>query len=381
MARAKLAVKERSGPGAAVGLAAERMRQGLGRLATDIGALIESTRGQVVHAANAALTTLYWQIGVRIRKDVLKHRRGEYGETLIIALGKRLERQYGRGFGEKSLRHMVRFAEQFTNEAIVYALRRQLSWTHFRTLIYLDDPLKRDFYAELCRVERWSTRTLQQKVQGMLYERTALSKQPQALIRKELSELRETDTMAPSLVFRDPYLLDFLGLRDSFSERDLEAALLREIQSFLLELGTGFAFIDRQKRISVDGEDFYIDLLFFHRLMKRLVVVELKLGDFRPADAGQVKFYLSWLDRHERQPGEGAPVALILCAGKKSETVEYLQLDRDNIHVAQYLTQLPPKAVLRDRFHQALAAARASVSRSRSPSQAKRPAGPRALLQ
>lgn len=341
--------------------------KGVGKLATDIGALIESTRGQVVQAANAALTTLYWQIGVRIRQDVLEERRAKYGAEILSALGQRLEGQYGRGFDEKSLRHMVRFAEQFPDEAIVSALRRQLTWSHFKTLIYLDEPLKRDFYAELCRVERWSTRVLQHKVQGMLYERTALSKKPQALIRKELEALRKADAMSPSLVFRDPYLLGFLGLRDSYSEKDLESALLREIQRFLLELGVGFAFIERQKRISVRGEDFYIDLLFFHRLMKRLVVVELKLGDFRPADAGQVKFYLSWLDRHERQRGEEAPVALILCAGKRSETVEYLQLDRDNIHVAEYLTQLPPRDVLEARFRKALEAARASVTRSPRP--------------
>lgn len=240
-----------------------------------------------------------------------------------------------------------------------------MSWSHFKTLIYLDDPLKRDFYAELCRVERWSTRVLEHKVQGMLFERTALSKKPQALIRKELAALRKTDELTPALVFQDPYLLDFLELRDDFTEKDLEGALLREIQRFLLELGAGFAFIERQKRISVNQEDCYIDLLFFHRTMRRLVVVELKLGDFKPADAGQVKFYLRWLDRHERQRGEEAPVALILCAGKKSETVEYLELDRENIHVAEYLTQLPPKAVLAARFHKALAAARATVSRAR----------------
>ena len=339
--------------------------KGVGKLATDVGALIDSMRGQVAQAANAGLTTLYWQIGTRIRRDVLGPRRAEYGAEIIAELGQRLEGEYGRGFGEKSLRHMVRFAEQFPDEAIVSALRRQLSWSHFKTLSYLDDALKRDFYAELCRVERWSTRVLDQKVRSMLFERSALSKKPAALIRKELTALRKTDELTPAMVFRDPYLLGFLGLKDAFSEKDLESALLREIQSFLLELGSGFAFIERQKRISVSGEDFYIDLLFFHRLMKRLVVVELKLGEFRPADAGQVKFYLSWLDRHERQLGEEAPVALILCAGKKSETVEYLQLDRDNIHVAQYLTQLPPKKVLMARFHQALAAARASVSAPR----------------
>ena len=198
--------------------------RGVGKLATDVGALIEATRGQVAQAANAALTTLYWQIGRRVQHDVLKQRRAEYGAEIIAALGKRLAREHGRGFDEKSLRHMVRFAEQFPDQAIVSALWRQLSWSHFKTLSYLDDPLKKDFYAELCRVERWSTRLLRQKVQGMLYERSALSRKPAALIRKELSALRKTDELTPALVFRDPYVLGFLGLEDTFSEKNLETA-------------------------------------------------------------------------------------------------------------------------------------------------------------
>jgi predicted nuclease of restriction endonuclease-like (RecB) superfamily len=187
----------------------------------------------------------------------------------------------------------------------------------------------------------------------MLYERTALSKKSEQLIRKELTALRENDQLTPDLVFQDPYLVDFLGLRDTYSEKDLESALLREIERFLLELGAGFAFVERQKRITVDGDDYYIDLLFFHRRLRRLVVVELKIGEFKPADSGQVGLYLHWLDRHERQPGEAPPLAIILCAGKKRETVEYLDLGRSGIHVAEYLTELAPREVLRERFHRA----------------------------
>ncbi len=195
----------------------------------------------------------------------------------------------------------------------------------------------------------------------MLYERTALSSKPEKLIRQELDTLREADELTPDLVFQDPYLLDFLGLRDTYSEKDLESALLREIERFLLELGTGFAFLERQKRITLDGDDYYIDLLFYHRRLRRLVVIELKIGEFKPADSGQVELYLRWLDRHERQPGEEAPLAIILCAGKKEETIEILDLGRSGIHVAEYLTELPPREVLRDRFHRALAAARARL--------------------
>ena len=333
----------------------------VGPLSIEIGGLIEAARQHVAQAANAALTTLYWEIGSRIRREVLEEKRAEYGAAIVSALGRHLQARFGRGFGEKSLRHMLRFAEAFPDGEIVSALRRQLSWTHFKRLIYLDDPLKREFYAEMCRVEGWSTRALQQKIDGMLYERTALSRKPAELIRTELAALREKNELTPDLVFQDPYLLDFLGLHDAFSERDLESALLREIERFLLVLGGGFAFVVRQKRITLDGDDYYIDLLFYHRKLRRLVVSELKIGDFKPADSGQVELYLRWLDRHERQPGEEPPVAIILCAGKKTETVEYLDLRGRGIHVAEYLTELPPHEVLRDRFHQAIAAARARL--------------------
>jgi predicted nuclease of restriction endonuclease-like (RecB) superfamily len=334
---------------------------GFDGLASEIGRMIDAARANVAQAANSALTFLYWQVGTRIREDVLEERRAEYGGEVVRSLGRQLEGRFGRGFGEKNLRRMLQFAEAFPEREIVVSLIRQLSWTHFIALIPLRDALKREFYAEMCRVERWSVRTLRRKIDSMLYERTALSQKPDVLIRQELAELRDADRVTTDLVFQDPYLLDFLGLRDTFSERDLESALLREIERFLLELGSGFAFLERQKRITLDGDDYYIDLLFFHRRLRRLVVIELKIGDFKPADSGQVALYLRWLDRHERQPGEEAPVAIILCAGKKRETVEYLDLDQSGIHVAEYLTELPPRDVLRDRFRRALAAARARL--------------------
>ena len=331
-------------------------------LVGELRGLIADARQQTAQVVNATLTALHWEIGTRIRQHVLGEERAAYGAAVVASLGKRLASEFGRGFDEKSLRHMLRFAEAFPDPDIVSALRRELSWTHFKQLIYLDDPLKRDFYAEMCRVERWSTRLLQQKIDSMLYERTALSKKPEALIREELAALRDTDRLTPDLVFQDPYLLDFLGLRDTYRERDLESALLREIERFLLELGAGFAFVERQKRITVDGDDHYIDLLFFHRRLRRLVVIELKIGSFKPADAGQVQLYLRWLDRNERQPGEEAPVAILLCAGKKQETIEYLDLDRAGIHVAEYLTELPPREVLQARFHAAITTARARLA-------------------
>ena len=327
-------------------------------LALDLGKMIEAARRQVAVAANAALTMLYWQLGRRVRTEVLEGRRAEYGEQIVAAVGRQLEDRHGRGFGEKNLRRMVQFAAVFPDPEIVAALRRRLGWAHFKQLSPLKDPLKREFYAEMCRIDGWSTRELAQKIDGMLYERTALSRKPEELIRRELAALREKGAVTPALVFRDPYMLDFLELADTYSEKDLESAILREIERFLLELGDGFTFVERQKRIVLDSDDYYVDLLFFHRRLRRLVAIELKIGDFKPADSGQMELYLRWLDRHERQPSEEAPLGIILCAGKKRETVEYLDLDARGIHVAEYLTDLPPREVLEERLHRAIEAAR-----------------------
>jgi predicted nuclease of restriction endonuclease-like (RecB) superfamily len=333
-------------------------------LLSEVRELILEARQRTAQAVNAGLTLLYWQVGDRIRREVLKEKRAEYGAEIVVSLARALEPEFGRGFSDKSLRHMVRFAEAFPDTQIVSALLRQLSWTHFLSLIYLKDTLQRDFYAEMCRIERWSTRALQERIQSMLYERTALSKKPEQLIERELKALREDDRLTPDLVFRDPYVLDFLGLRDTYSEKDLENALLREIESFLLELGAGFAFVERQKRITLDGDDHYLDLLFYHRRLRRLVVIELKIGDFKPAHAGQMELYLRWLDRHERQQGEERPIGLILCAGKKRETVEVLELEPRGIHVAEYLTELPPRELLERRLHDAVLRARMRLAQA-----------------
>jgi predicted nuclease of restriction endonuclease-like (RecB) superfamily len=326
-------------------------------LLTDIRSLVDQARTQVAVAVNSELVLLYWQIGTRIRQDILHEKRAGYGEQIVSALGRQLTAEYGPGFSEKALRHMLRFAEVFPDAQIVSALRRQLSWTHIRQIIYLPDPLQREFYTQMCRIERWSTRTLEQKIRGMLYERTGISRKPADLARQELAALREQDRMTPDLIFRDPYVLDFLGLADTYSEKDLEAAILRELERFLLELGTDFTFVARQKRITVDGEDYYLDLLFYHRRLRCLIAIDLKLGRFQAADKGQMELYLQWLEQHEMRPEEQRPLGLILCAGKSAEHVELLKLDRSSIRVAEYLTELPPKETLERKLHQAIQAA------------------------
>lgn len=330
-------------------------------LLTDVREMILEARQGVARAVDSALSTLYWQIGRRVRQDILKEKRADYGKRIVSALGRQLVVEFGRGFDEKSLRHMIRFAEVFADENIVSALRRQLTWTHFKRLIYLDDPLKRDFYAEMCRIERWSTRTLDKKIGGMLFERTALSKKPAKLAALELKQLREEDKLTPDLVFRDPYLLGFLGLKDSYLEKDLEAAILRDMESFILELGVGFAFLERQKRITVDGVDHYLDLLFYHRHLRRLVAIDLKLEEFKAGDKGQMELYLKWLDRYERKEGEEKPIGLILCAGKRHETIELLDLEQSGIRVSSYWTEILPKKQLERKLHQAVLLARARL--------------------
>lgn len=326
-------------------------------LLIEIRDLIDGARRQVAQAANSALTFTYWKIGKRIESEILKGERAEYGSQIVVSLARQLEQDYGNGFGEKNLRRMIQFAEVFPDEGIVVSLIRQLTWTHFIALLPIKDAISRDFYAEMCRVERWSVRTLRQKINGMLFERTAISKNSEEVVRQELASLRDGQ-MTPDMVFRDPYLLNFLGLTGAYSEKDLESAILREMETFLLEMGNGFCFVERQKRMSVGRDDFYLDLLFYHRHLRRLVAVELKLESFQPSHKGQMELYLRWLDKHERAPGEAPPIGLILCASADAEQIELLQLDDSSIRVAEYLVQLPPVAVLRERLHRAIEHAR-----------------------
>lgn len=327
-------------------------------LLRDLRLLIIEARERAAVAVNISLTMLYWQIGNRISQELLKGKRADYGRKIVATVSQQLTKEHGKGFREKNLRRMIQFSELFPDREIVVSLIRHLSWTHFLALIPLDDPLKRDFYAEMCRVERWSTRTLRKKIDGMLYERTALSRKPEETIEQELINLREEDRMSPDLVFRDPYVLDFLRLRDSYSEDELESSILRELEAFILELGAGFSFVARQKRMTVDGRDYVLDLLFYHRKLRRLVAVELKMGEFRSEYKGQMELYLRWLEKYDVEPGENPPLSLILCAGKSEGHVELLQLRESGIRVAEYLTELPPRELLEQKLYTAIHQAR-----------------------
>ena len=327
-------------------------------LVKDLRRLIAEARRQAAAAVNISLTLLYWRVGDRIRREVLDNERAGYGEKIVATLSQQLVADFGRGFEVTNLTRMMKFAEGFPDPEIVATLSQRLSWSHFRELLPLSQPLQREFYAEMSRVEGWSVRTLRGRIDSMLYERTALSRKPDELAQQDLATLRSRGEVGPALVLKDPYVLDFLDLKDHYLERDFEDAILRELELFLLELGAGFSFVARQKRIQLDGEDFYIDLLLYNRKLKRLVALDLKQGSFRAEYKGQMELYLRWLAKYEKEKDEESPLGIILCAGASSKQIELLELDAAGIHVAEYLTVLPARDALERKLQDAIAVAR-----------------------
>ncbi len=325
------------------------------QLLVDIRQLVESAKASVAVAVNSAMTMMYWHIGDRINRELLGGERAAYGKQVIATLSQQLTEQYGgREFSEKNLNRMRLFASRFNDLAIWTPLVSKLSWSHFLQVIPIEDALARNFYLTMAADQRWSKRTLKAKIDGMLYERTAISKQPEVVIKRDLGELRNERKLSADLVFQDPYVLDFLGLQGDYSEKDLESAIVADLQHFIIEFGNDFAFMARQKRITVDNEDYYIDLLFYHRRLRCLVAIDLKLGRFQAAYKGQMELYLRWLEKYEMVDGENKPIGLILCAGKNEEHIELMHLDDSNIRVAEYMTRLPSRELLEEKLQQAI---------------------------
>ena len=312
--------------------------------------LISSRKTALTYAVNTAMIFLYWEIGETICVDVLNQTKAEYGKKIVEEVSDRLAIDYGKGFNRTSVFRMIKFYREFPEKEKVATLSQQLTWSHFIEILPIEDDLKRDFYAAMCKCENWSVRVLRERKKSMLYERTAISVKPEETIRNEIQKLLTEDKMTLDLFYRDPYVLDFLGLKDTYSEKDLENAILAELERFILEMGSDFAFLSRQKHFVLDGKDYYMDLLFYHRSLRRLVLVELKLGPFEPEHKGQVELYLRWLKKNEMRDGEDEPIALILCSEKSQETVELMELDKGSIHVSQYLTKMPPKKLLEEKL-------------------------------
>jgi predicted nuclease of restriction endonuclease-like (RecB) superfamily len=319
-------------------------------LYSEISSLIDRAKLTIQQTVNSKLTLLNWEIGNVIKTEILKNSRGEYGEQVIAVLTKSLSFKYGKGYSRSSIFRMIQFVSMFSEKEIVATLSRQLSWSHFVELLRIEDNLKRRFYVTMSQHEGWSVRTLRGRISSALYERTNLSKKPEKTIANDLKLLEKEKIVSKEIFFKDPYILDFLGLEDTYSEKDLESAIISELGKFILEMGKDLAFLERQKRIVVDGKDYYIDLLFFHRRMRRLVVVELKLDEFKPEHKGQVELYLKWLDKNERIKGEESPIGMILCAKKSVEVIELLELDKSGIHVAEYFSDLPSKKMLEEKL-------------------------------
>jgi len=309
-------------------------------LFSDLVTLIESGKAEAARQVNSALTLTYWHIGKRINDDVLQNQRAEYGKQIVGTLARQLSEKYGKSFEARNLRRMMQFAELFPDIEIVSPLATQLSWTHFITLISVQKENARLFYAQKSAEGLWSKRELQNQIERKAFERSEIANIKHSFVDTHLQH-----------TFKDPYFLDFLGLKDGYLENDLENAILKELELFILEMGKGFAFIDRQKRMIIDGEDFYLDLLFYHRKLKRLVAIELKIGKFKAAYKGQMELYLNWLNKYEREDGEEAPIGLILCAEAGAEQVQLLNLQKDGIMVAEYWTELPTKNVLEQKLH------------------------------
>ena len=261
----------------------------------DVCSIIDGARSRVAVYVNSEICMARWYVGKRIKEDVLYNQRAEYGKQVVRNLSKKLTERYGKGWGYESLKHCLRCAEVFAEDEIGYALRIQFTWTHIRELCSISNPLERQFYMEMCRIEHWDTRTLSAKIDSQLYARTAISQKPEEQIKHELSQLKEENILLPDLVFRSSYFLDMLGLPTLFTERDLESAIVSQMQEFICEMGSDFAFVSRQKRITVDAVDYRIDLLFYHRSLQRLVAIDLKLGKFKPEYEGQMRLYLRYL--------------------------------------------------------------------------------------
>lgn len=334
-------------------------------LMNDLRYIIDQARGRVATTANYTMTMMYWHIGERINREVLGNQRAEYGKQIVVSIVQQLQEEYGsKGFEERNIRRMMQFASIFPDEQILSPLVSQLSWSHFLMVMPLKDDLKREFYLTMAASERWSKRTLKDKIDSMLFERTAIASKPDELIKKELASLRNDDVMSPDLVFKSPYFLEFTGLKGMYNERSLEDCLVANLERFIIELGIGFSFVARQKRIIIDDEDYYLDLLFYHRRLHRLVAIDLKRGHFKAEYKGQMELYLRWLEKYEMEPGEKSPIGLLLCTEGGDEQIELLQLDKAGIKVAQYMTELPSREVLKNHVQKSLETAKARLNNS-----------------
>jgi predicted nuclease of restriction endonuclease-like (RecB) superfamily len=320
----------------------------------ELSVLVEGGKQKIATRINSGMILTFWQVGKKINEHILNNKRADYSKQIVSTASTQLEKQFGRNFTLRNVRRMIQFANQFEDLETVFELSQRLSWSHFIELLPLKNQIMRSFYAKHIAEESWSVHFTRQQIERKVFE------------RNQIAALQLNDSN-PQLkhTFKDPYFLDFLGLKEGYLEYDLETAILKELELFILELGKGFAFVERQKRMIIDDEDFYLDLLFYHRKLKRLVAIELKIGKFKAAHKGQMELYLKWLTKYEKQEGENNPIGLILCAEASNEQVELLEMGKDGILVAEYWTELPSKNELERKLHTALLEAKDRVEKKK----------------
>ena len=322
-----------------------------------IAEIVSEARKQTVVQVNSTLNMMYWRVGKYLIDELHYETYGQYGKSILQSIASQLTEMFGRGFTRTALVRMMNVAQVFTYDEMCATVSHTLTWSHLIELATIDNQAKRLFYQKMCIEQRWSTRQLNRQQDAMLYERTLIAAKPEDEQIALIDNL-EPGELTPEMVLKSSYVVDFLGLHGYYSEKDLEDAILQQLEHFILELGQGFAFLERQKRISVDAVDYYIDLLFYHRELNRLVAIDLKLGKFKAQYKGQMELYLRWLEAHEMEAGEEQPLGLLLCTEGGDEQIELLQLDKSGIKVAQYMTELPSKELLQRQLHKGLEAAR-----------------------
>jgi predicted nuclease of restriction endonuclease-like (RecB) superfamily len=307
--------------------------------------LIRGARNKVYSFANFEMVKTYWYIGkIIVEQEQEGEKRAKYGKSLVKELSVRLTKDFGKGFNERNIWYMRRFYLGFPK---MNALRSELSWTHYRLLLRLDKDLARDFYLIETIKNRWSTRDLDRQVNSMLFERIAISRDQEGI--NALAQ-KGQDLIRPSDAIKDPFVLEFLDVKEDskIQEKELEQALIDKLKMFLLELGKGFSFIARQKRITVDNDHYYVDLVFYNYILKCFVLIDLKTTKLNHQDIGQMDFYVRYFEKEEKRKGDNPTIGLVLCAEKNKTMVKYTLLEESKqLFASKYMTYLPSEEELK----------------------------------
>lgn len=329
------------------------------KLFDGVSRIINRAKRGVAIYVNVQSNMMFWQVGKYIISELKYENYSAYGKKILATLSQRLTAQFGKGYSYSALTRMMKVATVYQDEKMFAALSQTLTWGHFLELITIEDSTKRLFYQQMGIAEHWSTRQLRDKQDEMAYERSLIAAKPDDEIIKTLENINPQN-IEPDVILKNSYVLDFLGLNGFYSEDELEDAIAKQLEAFILELGQGFAFLERQRRFTIDGTDYYLDLLFYHRKLKCLVAIDLKLGKFKPQYKGQMELYLKYMQKYDMLPDENSPIGLLLCSEGNTEHIELLMLNEDNIKVAQYVTYLPDKQWFIDKLNRSILIAKES---------------------